>query len=89
MLRIILFREVDAIEKRLNIEAGTADEDRDMAAPVDAVDRFRRHLLEGLHVIIGVDVDDVDEVVRNTLHLLLRHLRRADVEAAVDLDGIR
>ena len=42
-----------------------------------------------LHHVEGLRrVQNVDQVMRNALHLLLRDLRSADIHPAVDLHGV-
>ena len=65
------------------VETGAADENRPMAACVDAVDRRHRvaHVACG-SVFIGW-LDDVDEVMRNSAAFGHRHLVGADIETPI------
>src|SRR5262249_1471545 len=78
----------EALQERLQVEAGPARDDRQPTPGRDAAERFAgapRVLRRGE---IRVGRDDVDEVVRNEGALLRKRLRAADVEAAIDRQAV-
>ena len=75
-------------EERAQIKERAADEDRPPPAPGDLLARQRREARVVGGVELLVRVDDVEEMVRHALAIRRRRLRAADVEVAVDLDGV-
>ena len=84
----VIFRKLDIVDNRLDIEAGTADDDRNMPRGIDLLHRFLRKRLE-LHDVKGLRwIQDVDQIMTDPSHLLRPYLGRSDIHPAVDLHGI-
>ena len=70
-------------DQRAVVEAGAADENRQLAARGDVADRRRRFARVARRRVLLGRIGDVDQMVRNALLLGERHLVGADVEAAI------
>ena len=75
-------------EQRLDVEAGSADDDRAGSARLDVDDRGARHSRKAVGVEDLAWITYVNQVVRHAPALGERGFRRADVEATVDLPGV-
>ena len=81
-------REIDVVQCGADVQPGASHQDRHPAAFPDRGDhRARLPLVRGDARLVG-DVQDVEQMMRDTALLLLRHLRGADVHPAVQLQRI-
>ena len=83
------FRKIYVIEKSLNVKAGSADQNRKAALCGDPLDCSLRFPLKADDVPFLGRIRDVNQFMRNPLHLFFCNLGRADVHSAVNLHGIR
>ena len=83
------FGEGHIVEYGLQIKSGSADQNRDFAARLNVRYRIRCALLKLHRVKILFGLQNVDQMVRNSLHLFCSNFSRPDVHAAVYLHGIR
>jgi hypothetical protein len=78
----------ERLAERAQVEAAAADEDGEMAARLDRVNRpdgLARPVRGG---VAHLRRDEVDEVVRDAAPLREGHLRRRDLDPAVDLHRV-
>ena len=81
--------EAEVVHNARDIEAGAADQDRDRVALLNGLDRSARVPLVGRDTGLVSHLENVEQVMRDAAPISLRHFRRADVHAAVQLHRIR
>ena len=80
--------ELQVLDERIEVQAGAADEDDVLPSPADVRDDAGRVLLEPRDTVVLGRVHDIDEVVRDALHLVRRRFRGGHVHALVELHGV-
>ena len=72
----------------LDIKSCTSGENRDFTFCVNFIHGLFCHLLEPDDMKLLPGIQHIDEIMRNTVHLLFCDLGRADIHMAVHLHGI-
>ena len=83
------FGKIDIIQQRLDIKSGAPNDDGHMSPVQDLLYLLSCQPLELHHIKGFLRIQDVDEVMGDTLHFLRADLRRTDIHPAVNLHGIR
>ena len=81
-------REEQRTHQRAEIKTGPTDEDRNTIPRFYLYDLFGRVARPVSSGVVNVRIRIIDEVMRNSALLLDRRLRRRDLDAAIDLNGI-
>ena len=76
------------IERGLDVQAGAAAQDRHAPFIQDLLQAFPASFLKHFYIIFFMVIQLIDQMMRDALHLFLRHFGAADIQTAVHLDGI-
>ena len=80
--------KVNILDHCLDIKTGSSRKDRDLSFRIDLFHSLLGHFLETDHMKFFTGFQNIDEIMRNSLHLFLCDLGRADIHMLIYLHGI-
>ena len=88
-LRLRFFRKINVIKHGLDIESRTAHQNGNMSSVINLTDILLRPFLKQIDIERFRRIQNINHMMRHSLHLLSRDLGRADIHIAIYLHGIR